>query len=151
MFEFQKLCNTFKKMSSEERSALINTKSIQILTRLHICQIPDVDPDATLAGFILGCVVADGKLDESEYELIYPTLIQMFGIDFDLEAIKSTFLSSSDLPSLMTEYSKQMLALLSTVDKNLRYDVITLCMCAVSIDGKITKQEKKYIKKLFMV
>lgn len=38
--------------------------------------------------------------------------------------------------------------ILNKADESLFEDVIALCLCVTSLDGKVTLKEKKYIEKL---
>lgn len=102
----------------------------------------------TLAGFILGSVVADGQINEQEYLLIYPALLHMFGDDFDFESIKKSFRKDRDGRNEVKKYTRDILALLSTADESLREYIIALCLCAVSVDNKISLREQRYIRQL---
>lgn len=121
-----------------------------ITTKLHALNIPNIDPISILAGFIIGSVVADGDVDEREYILIYPSLVKAFGDDFDFASIKASFRKDSDGRKKISEYTKKMLGVLDILDDGLKEDIITLCLCVVAIDGKVSFKEKNYIKRLCM-
>lgn len=146
MFEFRKLCNEFENLNSVERSLLLTEKSVKILAKIKLFDLP-VDPISTLVGFIVGSVVADGKINEKEYLLIYPALIKAFGYDFDFQSVKQSF-ASSGARKLIGDYTKQMLQILSLADDELKCDVITLCLCVTALDEKISFREKQYIRRL---
>lgn len=146
MFEFKKLCNEFENLDSAERGLLLTEKSVKILAKIKLFDLP-VDPISALAGFIVGSVVADGKINEKEYLLIYPSLVKAFGYDFDFQSVKQSFASGS-ARKIIADYTKQMIQILSFADDELRCDVITLCLCVTALDGKISFREKQYIRRL---
>ena len=148
MFEFLKLCNEYEKMTTLERGAVLAAKSAKVLAKLHLLDIPGIDPVETLASFIIGSVVADGKLHEKEYLLIYPALVKVFGSDFDYESIKKEFEADKDGRKDIARYTTDLLRVLGTVDETLYEDVIILCLCVVTIDGKVSLREKNYVKRL---
>ena len=148
MFEFSKLCKEFESLSVLERAALLTGRSAEILAKLARLGIPGIDPVHTLAGFILGSVVADGQINEQEYLLIYPALLHMFGDDFDFESIKKSFRKDREGRNEVKKYTRDMLSLLSAADESLREDIIALCLCAVSVDNKISLREQRYIRQL---
>ena len=148
MFEFLKLCNEYEKMTTLERGAVLAAKSAKVLAKLHLLDIPGIDPVETLASFIIGSVVADGKLHEKEYLLIYPALVKVFGSDFDYESIKKEFEADKDGRKDIAGYTTDLLRVLGTVDETLYEDVIILCLCVVTIDGKVSLREKNYVKRL---
>ena len=41
-----------------------------------------------------------------------------------------------------------MLSLISLADESLIEDVVMLCLCVVSVDGRISPREQRYIRKL---
>ena len=148
MFEFQKLCGEYEKMSALERGAVLATRSARVLTALSALEIPGVSPAETLAGFIIGAVVSDGKLSEQEYLLIYPALVKVFGTDFDYESIKKEFEADKDGRNDIAKYTTDLLRILEMADETLYEDVIILCLCVVTIDGKVSLREKNYVKRI---
>lgn len=150
MFEFTKLCNAFEKMSALERGAVIAEKSVKVIAKLKLLDVPGVDPVETLATFIVGGVAADGKLDEREYLLIYPSLVKAFGEDFDFATVKAEFEGDKQTHKEIRDYTCDLLTVLSLVDDSIREDVVALCLAVVTVDGKISLKERKYIKKLIL-
>ncbi len=83
MLEFKKICDTYEQLSTVEKGLLLTEKSVSVMAKLHALDIPGINPVSALAGFIIGSATADGKINEQEYLLIYPTLVRAFGSDFD--------------------------------------------------------------------
>ena len=148
MFEFAKLCKEYENFSAPERGVMLTGKSVKILAKLKLLELPGVDPVHALAGFILGSVVADGRVNEQEYLLIYPALVHVFGDDFDFDSIKNSFRKDREGREAVKEYTQEMLSFLALADETLREDVIALCLCVVTVDGKISLRERNYIRKL---
>lgn len=148
MLEFKKLCDAYEQLTAAEKGLLLTEKSVAVLARLHRLSLPGVDPVAALAGFVIGSVTADGKINEPEYLLIYPALVCAFGEDFDFGAVKASFRVDGDGKKKIEEYTQGMLEILGALDEELRNDVITLCLCVTAIDGKISGREKRYIRRL---
>lgn len=148
MLEFAKLCKEYEKLSATERGLLLAESSVKVLAKLKSLDLPGVDPVYTLAGFILGSVVADGRVNEQEYLLIYPALLHVFGDDFDFESVKESFRKDRDSRNALKEYTEEMISLLSLADESLQRDLIVLCLCVVTVDGKISLRERNYIRKL---
>lgn len=148
MFEFKKLCDAYESLSPIEKGIILTEKSVKILAKLHYLDIPELDPVSALVGFITGSVVADGKVNEQEYLLIYPALVKAFGSDFDFTLIKESFRKDSDGRKMIAEYTREMIAIMDLLDEDLKADVITLCLCVTAIDGKVSLKEKRYIKRL---
>lgn len=87
-------------------------------------------------------------MNEQEYILIYPALVRAFGDEFDLVSVKDSFRRDADGRRMIAEYTQEMLSVLDFLDDGLKEDIITLCLCAVAIDGKVSLKEKNYIKRL---
>lgn len=148
MFEFNKILKDYEQLGAIERGLMLTEKSVGILARLAELNIDGIDPVETLASFIVGSAAADGKLHEKEYLLIYPALVKVFGQDFDYERVKKAFENDKEGIKETAKYTKQLVRVLEFVDEDLYEDVIILCLCIVTIDGKISLKEKNYIKKL---
>lgn len=148
MFEFNKVMKDYESLNAIERGLMLTEKSVSILAKLSALDIDGIDPVETLASFIIGSVVADGKLHEKEYLLIYPALVKVFGSDFDYESIKKEFEADKDGRKDIAGYTTDLLRILGTVDETLYEDVIILCLCVVTIDGKVSLREKNYVKRL---
>ncbi len=149
MFEFKKLCDAYEDMSAVERGLLLTKKSVSIMARLHNLSVPFIDPVEVLAGFIIGSVAADGRLNEKEYLMIYPALVSAFGDDFDFTSVKNSFKYNKDGRKMISMYTEKMICILDILDDELKNDVITLCLCVVSVDGRVSLKEKNYIRRLF--
>lgn len=148
MFEFKKLCNAFEGLSGVERGILLTEKSVEILASLRALDVPNIDPLETLAGFLIGSVVADGKVKEGEYLVMYPALITTFGYDFPLHDLKEAYHGVLASRKKIAEYTTNLMRLLDAADEELKEAVVTLCLCVTSTDGKISFREKRYIKRL---
>ena len=135
MFEFNKVMKDYESLNAIERGLMLTEKSVSILAKLSALDI-------------VGSVVADGKLHEKEYLLIYPALVKVFGSDFDYESIKKEFEADKDGRKDIARYTTDLLRVLGTVDETLYEDVIILCLCVVTIDGKVSLREKNYVKRL---
>ena len=148
MFEFTKLCNSFENLNVVERGAILAEKSVKVLGKLKLMAVPGIDPVETLSGFIIGSVVADGRLNEQEYLLIYPALLKAFGDDFDFASVKSAFAKDRDGRKAVRVYTESLLSLLADIDEDFREDIVTLCLCVVTVDGKISFREKNELRRL---
>lgn len=148
MLEFKKICDTYEQLSTVEKGLLLTEKSVSVMAKLHALDIPGINPVSALAGFIIGSVTADGKINEQEYLLIYPTLVRAFGSDFDFASVKNAFRKDTEGRKMIAEYTKETVRVLRFLDDDLTADIIMLCLCVVAIDGKISLREKNYIKQL---
>lgn len=148
MFEFKKLCDEYEKLSTVEKGLLLADSSVTIMAKLHNLDVNGIDPIQTLAGFIIGSVVADGKVSEKECVLIYPALVKAFGNDFDFNSVKESFKKDHDGRKRLSDYTEDMIRVLDFLDDEIKSEIVTLCLCVMAIDGKISLKEKNYIKRL---
>lgn len=149
MFEFKKICDTFEGLSALERRQLLEEKSGSIFHELQSRTTPKNDPKEIFAGFLIGSAMIDGKLNEMEYLLMYPSLVRTFGEDFDFRSLKESFRHNRDGKRLVSDYAEKVLGILRFSGEKLKRDVVILCLCATSMDGKITLKEKRYIRRLW--
>ncbi len=149
MQNFREICSEFEKLGALERSVILAEKSVKILARLKALDIDGVDPVYTLAGFVIGAIAADGAVDEKEYLLIYPALVKVFGANFNYASVKQAVKENRKSGRELNKSAKEMLRLLEQVDEGFKRDVIILCLCIVSVDGKVSLKEKRYIKNLW--
>lgn len=49
---------------------------------------------------------------------------------------------------MIKDYTQDMMMIFSFISESLKEDIIALCLCILSIDGKISLKEKIYIRKL---
>lgn len=148
MFEFKKLCDAYEELSSIERGLLLTEKAALIMTRLNGLSIHGMDAVTVLAGFVIGSVAADGKINEKEYLIIYPSLVHAFGEDFDFATVKKSFSKDNEGRKMITEYTEDLIHILDMLDDELKDLIITLCLCILSVDGHVSLREKNYIRKL---
>lgn len=148
MFDFAKLCNDVEKLSPVERGLLITSQSVKVLKGLSALPATADDPVTVLTTFIIGAVVSDGKLNEKEYLLIYPSLVKAFGDNFDYESVKKAVSSDKDGKNFLTKCTKELVQYVGESDDELQADIITLCLLITSIDGKISLKERRYIRNL---
>lgn len=148
MFEFKKLCNEFERLSAVERGLILTENSVKILAKLRLSGENVKDSAQILACFLIASIVSDGKVNEKEYILMYPALCKVFGTDFDFNQVKEMVEKNVKDTKAVVDYSREMLELLDSSDESLRKDLIVLCLCIVSIDGKVSFKERRYIKKL---
>lgn len=148
MFEFTKLCNWFEGLTTPERGVIMAEKSVKVLAKLHELDIPGIDPVESLASFVLGSIVADGHVNEQEYLLMYPALVRVFGDSFDFASVKELVEKDHDGHRALKDHTEDLCTVFGYLDPELQEDVVTLCLCIVTVDGKVSAREKNYIRRL---
>ena len=84
------------------------------------------------------------------YDDLAPSLVKAFGEDFDFATVKAEFEGDKQTHKEIRDYTRDLLTVLSLVDDSIREDVVALCLAVVTVDGKISLKERKYIKKLIL-
>lgn len=148
MFDLLKVTKLFESLTPVERGAIIADKSVSILAKLHLLDLPGVDPVDTLARFIIGSVMADGKIREQEYLLIYPALIGVFGDTFDFARVKEELEADRAGGRALTKTAADMMAVFGGIDEGLQEDILLLTLAVVSVDGKVSFRERRYLNTL---
>lgn len=147
MFDFKKICTTVENLSEEERAALIMVEGKHVYDGLSELPFTAYNPVDALTVFIIGAIVSDGVLDETEYSMILPSLERAFGKNVDYESLKSAFKSKRAIEKI-DEYVSALMKIVSAKNEDLVSDIVTLCLLVVSIDGKVTPKERRYVRRL---
>lgn len=147
MFDFKKLCTLVENLSDEDRAALIIREGKRVYDGLSDIPFTAYNPLSALAAFVMGAIVSDGKLDENEYAMILPALQNAFGKNIDYATLK-TALKSGRATEKINEYVSALMKIVASKDEDLVSDIVTLCLLVVSIDGKVSPKERRYIRKL---
>lgn len=149
MFAFSKICNEFEDANAAERALILKEKSAWIIKNLRHISIPNTDPVSVLVGFIIGSVTSDGTINEQEYLMIYPALTQVFGDSFNFKAVKELFCRGADCKKTIADFTEQMISIMTFFNDDIKFDIITLCLCVMSVNGRLSLKKKRYICRLF--
>ena len=79
---------------------------------------------------------------------MYPALIKVSGDDFDFATVKKSIENNYDGNKEIKDYTKDITTIFGYIDDELKADVVGLCLCIVTIDGKISLKVKNYIRRL---
>lgn len=147
MFDFKKLCTEVENLSEKDRVILTVSEGKKVLEGLANFPFTAYNPVKALASFVIGAVASDGVIDEKEYLLIFPALKRVFGDDFDYESVKNLF-KNKRATAEINEYVDALMKIITAKDEKLKTDIVTLCLLLVSVDGKISSKERRYIRRL---
>ncbi|MCR5760670.1 MAG: hypothetical protein K6F82_01520 [Sphaerochaetaceae bacterium] len=148
MKEFNELCKIFEEADLLTYSALLTEKSVKVLPALSAVSVDGLTGVEVYASFIIASVVADGKLSEEEYALLYPSLHVFFGDNIDYESCKKAVRKISSETRELKKLVNEMVDVLGHLSDSLKDDIIVICMLICAIDGKISLREKMWIKQL---
>lgn len=128
--------------------ALLGIKSKRILPALiDITQDGETGVEI-FASFIIGAIAADGRLSETEYELLSPLLHAFFGEELDYETCKKSFRKMAPEQRELKKSVDEMVDVLGLLSDDLKDDIITVCLLICAVDGKVSLRERNWIKQL---
>ena len=129
-------------------SDLLREKSVNVMAAMAMISRDGLTGVQIYTSFIIAAIMADGKLDKSEYELIRPMLEKMLGSEVTYEEAKAAFKAvrkDAKDDRVIIDY---MVDILGEVSPELKADIIIITMLVCAVDGKISYKEKKWIKQL---
>lgn len=148
MKRFYEICKNVEKMDVLTYSAVLAEKSLKILPELNAITEDAITATTIFATFIIGSIVADGKIKEEEYILLYPMLYTFFGDSVDYEECKKIARKFKKEGKELKQYIDYIVDILGMFSDELKEDIITVCLLICAIDGNISAKEKNWVKQL---
>ena len=148
MREFDAICKEIDNLPLDQYAVILGAKSAKLLAELKLLTANGIEGDIAFAAFIIGSVVADGKLSEEEYVLLYPMLNKFFGDAVNYEECKKIVRISLAEKKEIKNVVNDMVQIFGQLSDELKEDVITVCLLICSVDGKISLKEEIWIKQL---
>ncbi len=148
MKDFDLLCKEFEKMDGASYAALLAEKSVKLLPILSVISADGIDGSALFASFILGAIAADGKLSKEEYTVLSPSLHAFFGDGIDFETCKAVVKQLHSESRALKNSIDLIVDALGNISEDLKDDIILVCLMVCAVDGKVSMQEKRWIKQL---
>lgn len=148
MNEFKKLCKMFSELDRVTYGALLSEKSSTLLPKLVLYSEDGITGCEIFSNFIIASIASDGRLDESEFELVRPLLFSLFGSEFNYDDAKTIFMEYKKDLNKLEKAAKEMSSIFGKLDENLQDDIFLTCLMICSIDGKVSHKEKKFLKGL---
>ncbi len=148
MREFNLICKEFEQLDSLSYGVILAKKSAKILPALKNITKDGLTGAAIYSTFILGAIVADGRISEEEYALCYPLLRAFFGEEIDYNDVKKAVKLLKTESKELKRNVDEMVDILGELDDELKDDIVIVCMMICAIDGKISLKEKNWIKQL---
>ena len=148
MKEFDCICKEFEQMGALSYGATLAAKSVKVLPALHAIMGDGADGATVFATFIFGAIAADNRLSEEEYALIYPLLHAFFGDEVNYEICKAAVRMMKPASRELKKCVKEMADVFGALSDELKEDIIVICLLICAVDGKVSRKEKSWIKKL---
>lgn len=149
MSSFDTLCEVLEDMDPETYNDLIASRSARIINALSNMTYDSVDGVAIYNDFILCSAAADGVLTEEEFVLVKPVLDLILETDIGYEDALEYFHDSGlDSPEGYKETMDSIVDMLGEVSHELKDDIILVCMMVCAVDGRISEEEREWIRNL---
>lgn len=148
MKPFDALCAEFEQLDAANYGALLAQKSLHILPSLIALNDNHVYGVTMFATFIVGAMLADGRVSEEEYLLVEPLLRAFFKDSINYDDVKKSVKQLQRESKLLKNSVDEMVDLLGTFSQELKNDIVLVCMMICAVDGKISFKEKQWIKQL---
>ncbi len=148
MTDFDALCKTAETIPAELYPEVLREKAREVLPALEAVSGSKARGDALFAAFLIASVYSDGTLDEAEYALLLPGLIETFGNDFGFEDVKAVIENSKKEGRQLTEFTDALCDYFGLLSEELKDDLVLLSLLVCAVDGKVSKKEKRYLRQL---
>ena len=139
MFSFRKICRTFENMTDDDRRVALAESARAVLPELEKTYGNGI---REFILFIFAACGADGVLDASEYKLF----AEVTGIEITyIEAYE--IVRSADA-SLAQDATDDIIDMFGLMSNEVKASMITFCLLICSANEKISRGERKFLKKL---
>ncbi|MBE6523641.1 MAG: TerB family tellurite resistance protein [Thermoplasmata archaeon] len=148
MSDFDRLCKEVESLNPVQYTDVLRAKSAKVMIALSAITKDGLSGAEIFIGFVLGAVMADRKFDESEFSLIRPTLEAAVGREVTYEEVKVIFREAKKDAKDNEVILAAMVGAIGELSEELKEDIIIITLLICAVDGKISFNEKRYIKKL---
>ena len=149
MKHFDALCSVLEEMDPQIYNELIHEKSVGILRALTDVTSDGVDGMSIFTDFILCSISADGVLAEEEFILVQDAVEALLGYEITYEEAKELFVQAGlDHPDEYKRSVDMMVDVLGLVSKELKDDIILVCLMICAVDGVVSESEREWIAQL---
>jgi hypothetical protein len=148
MTQFNRLCRSFEKMDPADYVSILAEKAVTVIPARSEIEFNGIPGTMLLTEFILGAIVADGRLSEDEYNFTYRLFSALLGESIDAVTYNKLLATAFDNKDDYKNFVDQVVDALGTLSDSLKDDIITICLVICAVDGKVSFGEKNWIKKL---
>lgn len=149
MSNFDALCAVLETMDNDQYNEIVNQKSADVIKALIDLTEDDLSGVSIFADFVMCAVAADGNLSQDEFLFLKPSLDLILDSDTTYEDAREIFYGNGHNRS--KDYKQamdQMVDLIGSVDPALKDDIVLLCLMICAVDGKVSDEEKTWIRQL---
>lgn len=149
MSNFDDLCSVIENLDPGVYGDLMLRKTQDILMAFGEMSEDAEDCIALYCDFLLCAVAADGRLTEEEFLLAKPVLDRMLDADIGFEdALRYFHDYGLDQPEGYKDTMDGIVDMLGEVSPGLKDDIVLVCMLVCAVDGRISDEEKAWIRQL---
>lgn len=148
MKEFNKLCKEVEEMDASTYASVLAAKSKDVIPALCAVTEDGIEGLSLFATFIVGAVVADGELSLEEFALTYPLFKAFFGEKISYKDCDYIVRKMRGERKQLKRYVDDMTDAFGQLSEELKLDIVLVCLIICAVDGKVSAQEKSWIKKL---
>lgn len=142
------LIAVLESMPPEERAEALREKAKTLLPALEKRTGSPEKARELYCTFVLGALLADGRLADEEYPLIKPMLQSFLGEETDIDTCRARLSAAAEKTELLKENADLLIDALGESDPALRNDCVLTSLILCSVDGKVSAEEQAYIAQL---
>ena len=148
MTNFDALCKAAEGIPADIYREVLREKAHIVLPALEEAAGSRERAETIFAAFIIASVYADGTLDEAEYMLLLPHLREAFGEGFGFDEVKAVIETSKKEGKAVADFVDALCDWFGVLSEDLKDELVLLSLLICAVDGKVTKKERKYIRRL---
>lgn len=148
MTNFDTLCAMAEDIPADLYREVLREKAGRVLPALEAAAGSRERAETVFAAFIIASVYADGTLDEAEYLLLLPHLREAFGDGFGFSDVKEVIEHSQKEGKAVTDFADAVCDYFGLLSEDLKDDLVLLSLLICAVDGKVSKKERRYLKRL---
>lgn len=148
MKDINELCQEIEQLEKENYLSILKLYSDKVIPELRELSADDFDCKQNFEMFILACLYADGRLQEEEFTYLSPLLYSFFGEIKDYKTAKRFFKDCKEEGSELKLLVEEFVDFIGGLNPRLKEDIVYVCLLICAVDGKVSLEEKKFIKQL---
>ena len=148
MTNFDALCKAAEDIPADIYRDVLREKARIVLPALEEAAGSRERAETIFAAFIIASVYADGTLDEAEYMLLLPHLREAFGEGFGFDEVKAVIETSKKEEKAVIDFADALCDWFGVLSEELKDELVLLSLLICAVDGKVSKKERKYIRRL---
>lgn len=145
---FEEIYSEFQKIDPADYKRVLEDKAQTVLPTLFGISGNENTGARFLSMFVIGAALADGELEQKEFELLEPMFTSFFGdtVSFAESRALSRALVSNNKD--MGQKLDEMIDFFGEYSDNLKADLVLICLLICAVDGNVSEAERNWISRL---